>query len=290
MRKQIEIEASFTGAIPTGNYENEKPFFSVREVLEDCGNMSDEEIAKRQEELHGICYAAFKRQADVSYSEKIAKQYQNIRFYDGKGGQKYPSVTSIIDWDADYHMPPDQLAQYGSRGSIIDKQVEVFLRSGKWLEPKDIPECYPDLVILKKGDLGLQVDNVNFQGFYKDYPFKVIDLQKVVMNHEHRYGGRLDILCIIESSNKGKWDKVEGVKFDVLTDLDVKSGAINKTRDLKQQTAYWHANPEIQQVGLIPLNKDVQQGFSKPIIEPNKEKYWSLFLNDRQNFKKRFQI
>jgi hypothetical protein len=294
MKRTIEIAASFTGTIPTGSYENEKPFYSIKEVIEmdmdlkECP--TDESLKDRQKELHQICYDQFKQQAEVSYIEKIAKAFQNLRFYDGENGLKYPSSTSVIGWDDDFHVSPDHLAQYGARGTIIHKQVEIFLSTGKLKDPKDIPEIYPELVILSRGDLNLEIDNVDFEAFFKNYPIKVIELEKTVLNHEHRYGGRLDILCVIESSNKGKWDKVEGCLFDVPTILDVKTGTIDKTRGFKQQTSYSKCDPEVKQMGLIHLNKEVKQGYSKPILEQNMDKYWTLFLKDRDNFKKRYGI
>jgi hypothetical protein len=298
MKRTIEITASFTGKIPTGSYENESPFYALKETIEfdDEGGYNDTAIKERQQQLHDLCYQQFKQHAEVAYSERIAKEYRNIRFYPGENGTKYPSVTSILSWDADFFMSPDELQQHASRGSIIDKQVELYLKDlmeGKepvWREPEAIPEIYPDLVIIKGGNLKLALDDSNFVDFFKKYPFKPLALQGVLINHEHRYGGRKDIKCVIESSNKGCWDKVEGVLFDVPSILDVKAGAMDKTKFLKQQTAYWHCDPEIMQVGIIHLNKETQQGFSKPTIETNREKYWSLFLRDRSNFKNRYGI
>jgi len=287
-----EISASFTGKISTGSFENESPYFSIKEIIEDESalGLPDEAIAQRQKKLHEICYNQFKAQAERASIDKIAKQYQNIRFYDTSEGVRYPSVTSIIGWDADFYMAPDQLNQYGARGTIIHKQVEIFLKTGKWLEPKDIPEIYPELVILKQGDLGLTVDDVNFRDFYKDFPFKVISTEETLINHEHKYAGRRDIKGIIESSNKGKWEKVEGILFDVPTCFDVKSGSIDKTKCMKQQQAYAMCDPEIKQMILIPLTNDNKCGYAKPIIETNMEKYSSLFLRDRENFRKRFNV
>ncbi len=294
MARQIEISASFTGTVSTGSYENEKPFYSVKESFDvedgDEINVIDANIVLRQKQLQDICYNQFKKQAEVSYAEKIAKQYRNMRFYDGKDGLKYPSVTSIIGWDADFHVSPDELSQYASRGTIIHKQVELFLKTGEWVEPRDIPEIYPDLVIVKQGNLGLELDNVDFPAFYEKYPFKVIETEKTVLNHDLRYGGRLDIKCIIKSSQKASWDKVAGLIYDVPTILDVKTGSIDKTKCFKQQTAYWECEPDVQQVGIIHLNKEVKQGYSKPIIETNKEKYKALFIKDRENFKQRYGI
>jgi len=294
MKRTIEISASFTGTIPTGNYENEKPFYSVKEImeLEEKENeiVEDEFIANRQKELHQICYDQFKHQAEICKLERIAEEYKQIRLYDVAEGIKYPSVTSIIGWDSDFHMSEDELAQYASRGTVIHKQVEIFLKTGEWKAPKDIPEIYPDVVIVKKGNLGLSLNDIDFVGFYESYPFKVIELEKVAINHDKQYAGRLDIKCVIESSNKGQWEKIEGVKFDVPTILDVKTGTIEETRCFKQQTAYWHCEPDVEQVGLIHLNKKTKQGYSKPYIETDKEKYWHLFLKDREIFKQRFGI
>lgn len=295
MKRNIEISASFTGTISTGSYENEKPFYSIKEVIEideDQNTLiTDFEIEKRQKELHDICFSQFKKQEVASYQEKLAKTYRNIRFYEGKDGLKYPSVTSIINWDKDFHIPPDELKQYASRGTIIHKQVEIFLSTGEWKEPKDIPEIYPDLVIVTRGNLGLEIDDVDFRTFYKDYPFKVITLEDTLLNHDLKYGGRLDIKCVIESENKGKWDKIEGVIFDKPTILDVKTGkSLDKTSALKQQTAYWHCDNEVEQVGIIHLTNENKCGYAKPTICTNSEKYWHLFLKDLENFSNRYGL
>lgn len=292
MKKSIEIVASFTGKISTGPFENAAPFYSLKEILqlEDGDQITDEEITARQKQLHGYCYGQFQAQEQSARIERVQREYQNIRFYEVAEGKKYPSVTSILNWDADFTIPADQLAQYASRGSIIHKQVEIFLSTGEWKEPKNIPDIYPDLVIVKQGSLNLQVDDVDFRGFYKEYPFKVISLEQTVINHDHKYAGRQDIKCVIESANKGKWDKVEGVVFDVPTILDVKSGTVDKTKFLKQLTAYAKCDGEVKQIGVIPLNNGTQQGFSKPIIEADTNKYWALFLKDRENFQKRYAV
>jgi hypothetical protein len=296
MKRTIEIVASFTGTVSTGSYENEKPFFSVKEILElgeESGDkfMLDQDIEFRQKELHRICFDQFKRQAELSYQDKIARTYSNIRFYPAPNGLKYPSVTSIIGWDADFRVPPDELAQYAARGTVIHKQVELYLITGEVYLPKDIPEIYPELVILKQGNLNLQVDDVDFKSFFTAYPIKVLGLEVEVLNNEFRYGGRADIVCVIESKNPGKWDKVEDILFDVPTILDVKTGAnLDKTTGFKQQTAYAQCMPEVKQLGLIHLNNDVKQGYSKPTVLSSLDKYWSLFMKDRDNFRKRYNI
>lgn len=299
MKRTIEISASFTGKISTGNFENESPFFSAKEIIEydeeTDGKVSAEnrdiQIKIRQQELHTICYSQFKRHADAAYAERIAKIYQDIRFYDGKDGLKYPSVTSIIGMDDKFFVSPDELAQYAARGTIIHKQVEIFLNTGEWKLPKDIAEVAPCYLTVIKGSLGLDLEDVDFRGLYADYPFKFTSLESVVLNDEYRYGGRVDIQCVIESKNPGKWAKVEGVKFDVPTILDIKTGTtLDKMKGLTQQAAYAKAVDGIQQIGLLHLNKDNKCGYSTPVITTNLERYWALFAKKRQDFKNRYAI
>jgi hypothetical protein len=302
MKRIIEISASFTGTIPTGQYENEKPFYAVKEILEldsdnkdDWDNLiklhDDGKIASRQKQLHDICYDQFKTQAERSNSERIAKQYKNIRFYDGLSGKKYPSVTSIIGIDKDFCMPPDELNQYAARGTIIHKQVESFLRNGTFLAPWNIPEVSADWLTVKNGSLGLECTDVNFQAFFKDYPIKVVSQEQETLNHEYRYGGRYDILCTIDSSNKGKWEKIEGIQFDVPTILDIKtSTSLDKMSGLMQQAAYAKTLPDVKQIGLIHLTKENKCGFAKPVIETNIDRYWNLFLNKLNLFRTRYGV
>lgn len=281
------IAVSFTGKISTGPFENSSPFFSLTETYSE--QLTDEEVKGRQAALQKFCYDQFKAQEELARVERIQREYKNIRFYD-VDNKKMPSVTSIINWDVDFSIPPDELAQYGARGTIIDRQVQVYLETGVWKKAEAIPEIYPELVILKNGNLGLMYDDVDFLEFYEEYPFKTIQCQKQHINHEHSYAGRSDIVCIIESKKKGKWDKIAGVLYDVPTILDVKSGAIDKTKHFKQQVAYARCETDIKQIGLIPLNNKTVQGFSKPLLEQDLNKHWSLFLRDRDNFRKRYGV
>lgn len=292
MKRTIEISASFTGKISTGQFENESPFFSVKEVIqEEEESLSDFVIKDRQQQLQDMCYSQFKRHAEQAYAERIAKTYKDIRFYDGKEGLKYPSVTSIINMDAEFFVSPDELAQCAARGTVIHKQAELFLSTGEWKSPKDIAEVSPCYLTVIKGSLGLDMEDVDFRGFYTDYPFKVISLESVVLNDEYRYGGRVDIHCVIESNNPGKWAKIEGIKFDVPTILDIKTGSnLDKTKGFTQQSAYARSIEGIEQVGLIHLNKDVKQRFSTPVITTNIDRYFALFLKARKDFKNRYAI
>jgi len=287
--RTIEISANYTGVISTSNFENLKPMYGVTETVEidDLGSSiyTDEMIKGRQKVLQDICKAQFVQEAETAYLEKIKKQYQHIRFYGD-----YPSVTSVLGYDDDFRISELDLAQYGARGTIIHKQVEVFLKDGEWKDPLKLSEIYPEYVTLRKGSLGLTLEGFNFQEFYKSYPFKVLDLEAKVISDEHKYGGRRDIKCVIESENKGKWDKVDGVLYDVPLVADVKTGQIDKPKCLAQCTAYGKPDPEIKGIFIIPLNQSTAQGFSKPIFECDMDRWWPYFLDKREKFKGRFGI
>ena len=285
--RKIELSASFTGTIPTGSFENEKPFYSITETFDNCA-LGDVEIEIRHKQLHDMCYRQFKNQAEITYAERIDKLYKNIRFYD-KDGRKYPSVTSIIGWDESFRIPVDSLAQYAARGTIVHKQIEVYLTTGEWKEAKDITDIYPELVILRTGNLKLELEG-DFKAFYESYPFKVIECEKVIYNDKHYYAGKLDCLGVIEHVNMGKWASIDGIKFDVPTVFDFKTGAVDKVKCFKQLTAYGQSVEGVEQLAVIPINNDTKQGFSKPVVEGDKEKYMPLFLADRRNFKERYGI
>lgn len=295
MKRSIEISASFTGKINTGQFENESPFFSIKEIVEDIDSedyeVTDEHIKIRQKELKEICYNQFKQHAEIAYQEKIAKEYKSIRFYDsGIDGIKYPSVTSCLNMDENFFMSPSDLSQYCARGTILHKQCEIFLKTGKWIEAKDISDLSFELMTIKQGNLNLSVDDTNFPAFYKAYPFRVIEQEKTVINHEFRYGGRLDILGIIEESNKGSWDKIEGIQFNVPTIFDIKSGQIDKVKCYSQMAAYAKCCDSVKQLVVIPLTKDTQQGFSKPLVSSKIDSYWDIFSKQRDKFRERFSL
>ncbi len=292
LRKNIEISASFSGKISTGAWENMNPFFSIKENIElmETEFFTDEQIKIRQSELQKICVDQFKREAEIAYQEKVAKAYKNIRFYDGKDGLKYPSTTSVINMDSDFFVSPEDLYQYACRGTVIHKLIETYLTTGKVVSPKDLPEIAFETMTVLTGSLGLSLDDINFVGFFADYPIKIIELEKTIINDEHRFGGRLDILCQVDSKNPGKWSKVEGVEFDKDLVIDIKTtGTLDKTKGFIQQASYCQTLGVTQAV-LAHMNKDTVQGFSKPVFTNKIDSYFSMFLAMRKKFQERYGL
>ncbi len=293
MKRSIEISASFTGKINTGQFENESPFFSIKEIVEDIDSedyeVTDEHIKIRQKELKEICYNQFKQHAEIAYQEKVAKAYKNIRFYDGKDGLKYPSTTSVINLDSNFFVSPEDLYQYSCRGTVYHKLIEIYLKTGNVVNPKDVPEIAFETMTVLTGSLGLSLEDINYVGFFKKYPVKIIEQEKVIINDEHRFGGRLDILFQIDSKNPGDWSKVEGIEFDKDIIGDFKTGQLDKLKGFMQQASYCKTLGVTQAV-LIPFGTDTVQGFSKPVFTNKIDNYFGMFLTMRKKFYERFSV
>jgi len=267
--RTIEITASVSGVIPTGNYENYKPLYAVKEIM---------------------------------------KNKQEIRWYP-RGNKFYPSVTSIISAIEPINFDPDLLKQYASRGSIVHAQIEHYFKTGSWeTDILQIPDTKLDYMIVKEGSLKLNWEDCKFLGFWEkygkdfvpvDYQFgKVIELEKgqkpeeVVppplkdytlevecFNDEFLFAGRMDFPC--------KYKSVE-------TLADFKTGAVYTPERLnkfwKQLSAYAKTIGNIKQLMIIPLNPKNKTGFGQPIIETDIDKYFNLFLQDRNAFKKIYGV
>jgi hypothetical protein len=298
MKHTYEITSSFNGTISTGEFQNEKPLFSIKEIVDTEIEFTSEELIERQKNLFRICREQFKIAEQQSLAERIQRERQDIRIYE-YNKELYPSVTSIINWDADWFIDKFELAQYAARGSVIDEQVNHYIETGEWVDAKELPNCFPHLVILKKGNLNLPYDDIDFLGFLEKYPIKFVDSQQTVVNVDLRYMGKYDFKgypIVIEENKEKKikangWGKL-GIKPE-LTLFELKAvTAIKESEYFMQGTAYWNTptNKDVKQFILIHLNKNTQQGFSVPKVLLEKEKYMPLFKSKRENFKKRFQL
>ena len=118
---------------------------------------------------------------------------------------------------------------------------------------------------------------------------KNIEQEKVIINDEHRFGGRLDILFQIDSKNPGDWSKVEGIEFDKDIIGDFKTGQLDKLKGFMQQASYCKTLGVTQAV-LIPFGTDTVQGFSKPVFTNKIDNYFGMFLTMRKKFYERFSV
>lgn len=279
---KIKVSSSFNGVISRGPFENSKPGFFA-EIEMDFDSPSKDvhsSIDKIQKELQKTCYDNFKACEEQAVIERIQKDRLDIRFYT-KNGVQFPSVTSIIGFDADMFCTAEHLAQYASQSSLCHAQVAHFIETGQWLEAKEVPGTWTDLVIVSKGDLKLETSGWSFPDFLKKYPISQMKNSYSGFNDEHRYAGTPDFVGIPD---------FEGAE-EIPTLFDVKR-TVDKVKNFKQLAAY--ANMEgyndIKQICIVPLNNKTQQGFSKPVVETRIDQYFEMFLKDREAFKKRFSV
>jgi hypothetical protein len=263
-----EITVSLSGVIPVAAYENLRPGFSI--TVEPIDGESPEKII---DELQQYLHTVFDNESNRGKADLIDKQYTNIRFYE-KDGKKYPSVTSILNWDKEWHVTDDELRQYASRGNIVEAMINEFLVSGKWIDPTQIPSLREDVSILMSGSMMMTWEQCSHKKFMEQYGGKITPLryQKEVFNGEALYAGTYDIF--------GKYDGIKSM-------IDIKTGGF----DMRQLAAYAICEKDIEQLVILPVGPtDNKCGYKRPVVCDTIQKEFEEFLKARAKFKQRFGI
>jgi len=275
---KLKISSGFSGVISTGSFENSRPSYTAEiecEVPDMLPEQTSEYVKKVQNQLQEVCYLNFKADEQKHIVERITKARNDFKFYGS-----FPSVTSIINWDMDFFVNPDELVQYAAQGNLIDLQSKHFIETGVWEALEKIEGTWTDLVIVKQGSLGLSLSGWNFPAFLKKHPLEKMEIGKPVISKEHKFGGTPDIrVCYYEGKK---------------TLADIKRTP-DKLKHFTQISAYIMAEEEngespYEQMMLIPLNDKTEQGFSKPMVSTEIAQYKSMFLKKREEFKKRFSL
>ncbi len=265
-----EISASLSGVIPIASYENLRPAYNITAEVD-----ANEDVDACFSHLKGVLRQHFEQEVNRAKTDLISKQYANIRFYE-VGGKNYPSVTSILGWNIDWKISEDELQQYASRGTIIHKLIELYLKEKKWHDPIDIPELETDVGILMSGSLNLTWKTCSYQKALENIidDIEVIATEKVVYNEANLYAGTLDLLYKRKSTSK-------------LGIGDYKTGNGN----MPQLAGYSACLPNIEELMVVPVGvSDNKCGFKKPIICNDIQKEFKKFLYARAKFRERFGI
>ena len=278
IKMKVKISAGFSGVIATGSFQNARPSYAAEVELEIAQPTQKNVLAQvglYQKILQEVCYRNFKQDERTQTIERIQRERQDFRMYGS-----FPSVTSILNWDADFWVTAIELQQYASQGNLIHRQVTEYIETGEWKPVEKIDGTWSDLVIIKKGKLQLPISGWSFPDFLKKYPVEKMVCGDPVISNKHKFGGTPDI----------KSCYYEGKK----TLADVKRSP-QKLKNFKQIAAYIIAEEECgespyEQMMIIVLHDKTLQGFSKPIISTEISQYKQMFLKDRENFKKRYGI
>jgi len=264
-----EIKHSVQAVISMGPYENQRESFEILATLKE-----DENTEKAMQELETFNHSRLDLAVNRAKTELIAQQNSKIRFYK-RNDKQYPSVTSILGWNIDWKISEDELTQYGSRGTIVHKIIELYLKEKKWYDPIDVPELEDDVAVLMSGSKKLTWKSCSYikaiEGIEKD--IELIDMEKSVYNDELLYAGRFDCLC----KYKGK-----------LTVLDFKSGT---TTDMRQLAAYSVCIPDVEKLVIVPCGPTVNKsGVKKPVVCDAIQPEFKKFIYARNKFRLRFGI
>ena len=280
MKKQIQIGGSISGVIATGPYQNLKPQFSWYETIEDC-DFDDNKIESREKEIYEKLTAMLKEAEQTAVAERIRRERKDMRFLKSPNtGKLLPSVTSIINYDSDFFVTPDELVQYASQGNIIDGRVKHYIESGMWEDAKNLKELWSDIVIITRGSLKLELNVGSFPGFLEKYPINDMVVGKRFFNDIDEYTGEPDFIGVPGFSGAEK----------IKTIFDIKRTS-DKIKNGMQLSAYCrHYN--IEQGIIIQINGKTKQGYSKPIIydETTLDGYFEMFSKKQSDFKKRYNI
>lgn len=269
---KIKVSSSYSGKLNVGDYSNLQPFFSA-ELEYDLaeGENALEKIAELQKTLHHQNKSQFDAVAEMVKLEKIKRDRADFRWYPLPDGREVPSSTSILNYDSDFAMPEEELKQYASQGTIIHKQIEVFIETGEWKEPGAIPELAPHIFIIKKGALGLSLDGWDFEGFVKKFGLTDLRVGKPGVNAQYEYGGTPDFFCQYEGKT---------------TLVDVKRTP-DKTKNFTQIASYARLEnvSGVEQMMICVINDKTERGYSKPIVETRIDHYFEMFLFKRKAFR-----
>ena len=189
--KVTEICYANNITVNRGNYENEKPFWSAKTILQgECDENT--EFARLKAIIDPIATKAYK-------DAKIDLNGLRIRLKDNK---RYPSVTSIIQPDPIVGIK--NLEQYALRGSYFHERFNAYIGSIK------TEVLQPDISPLK-------FEDIKFGEFMERFLSKIgkpIELNKEVFNGKHMYSGEIDYLGAVDNKltladiKTGSW-KVE---------------------------------------------------------------------------------
>jgi len=264
-----EIKASKGGVIPIASFSNLRIGF---EISAEIGE--DEDASLIFKKLQEIIDNQFEREEQNAAVKRIEKLYKNIGFHK-KNGRSYPRVSSIMDWDTEWKIPSYELNQYGSRGTIIHKLSELFLKEEKWFDPTELTELEDDINIIKSGNLHLNWEDCTHQKFmqvYGKFIGKPEAIEEVVFNEELFYSATPDLIAPFK---------------ELKSVIDYKTGGY----DFAQLAAYAGCIKGIKQLVIFPLGPTNNvSGYSKPIVRLNWENDWKRWLMMRKKFRENFGI
>lgn len=279
-----EITVSKSGVIPKASFSNLRPGYAITAEVDE--NEDPHEIILKCKEIVNKHFELDEYREAVNL---IQKQFKEIRLYDAPEGLKYPSISSILNYDKEWTISKGELLQYGSLGTILHEvfwyALNSYTNTGKivWKDPREFANLQKEIGIVLNGSLKLNWNDYSYQAFGNEYIpkiKKIYGIEQVLLNPDIRVGGRYDLIAEIEL------DKT------MLAVIDLKSGGY----DFRQLAFYgrtWEQqnDKKIDAMVVFPIGKTTNKcGFSKPIIETDIDLFWDKMLEKREEFRNDFNI
>jgi len=316
----IKITTGISAVVPTQDFQNIKPYFGIEKTFNVINDNNMQSILKHEIDLlEAIVYSKYTNFEKREVMKQIAQRIKGLRFYP-KGIERYISVTSILG-----ALPEDkinigaiELQQYASQGSISHLRLEYLAKTGHLIiEEKELAELIPEshfhLDVLRMGALRLPPITGKFKEYLTKYPIQILsdnfidgldmnvktkkenikidikpfmETERVIFNDKYKYAGTLDLIGYPHPSFKG-------ADHNKLTIFDLKR-SLNKDKNLMQTAAYAKAYEEetgrkIEQMIILVLNDKTEQGYSKPCISLEVDKYFGMFLDKKKLVEKYLQ-
>lgn len=204
------------------------------------------------------------------------------RVYD-RNGEKYVSVTSVLNPEGIPEIPDYILNQFAARGSIVHAQTEHFDEYGEIPNPKNLDgwKIKNSLQTLENGSLDICYSECDYKAFMETFgeAIEYEHIEALIFNDEYKYGGRADRL--------GSW-KGEKAIFDIKTSKNYPSERLQEY--FMQMSAYAAPYKGIKRLVIIPLNPDKNRGFEPPIIRNEVEGYFEKFKDKLKSFHEIYKI
>jgi len=269
--KPLLSRVSYTNraTIPTGvQYENQCPSYTItRENIALDTPVGKKYLEKWEEkalsEIKGQVDLKIRQDLDLLQNYKTRENVP-INSYRLIDGVKYPRVTSIITPD----MPNIPFIEdHQELGIKLDETFKIWADTG----------VFPYDEFKDKGNIKTTWDELYKKAcewidkYGKDV--EVNEHSKAVINDEYKYSGELDF--------KGSFLKRPAIMDVKKTEKIQKS---IKDKYFMQMAAYDLANGNSAEIYLII------SPFNEPVFTDEKEKYQKMFLQKREEFKKRYGI
>lgn len=287
MLRKIRVEASFSGVLPTGSWANMRPgFLASMEYEADFANQEEVNMAVEcaQQELQGICFSNFEAEAQKAKVMKVQEDLKSFRFHD-IDGEKFPSVSTVSSYDKTFYCKEEDLPLYCAQGNVIDAEIRNFVRTGKWIDGKDLMECTADMFILKNRvtETGkhLSMEPCKFREFLAKFPISDLkSIEKVISSKKHRIAGTPDLI---------------GTYNGLKTLVSIKRTK-SEVDNFIQEAGYSLCDglEDIQQFMVVEMKLEEDGGnkcgFSKPGVTAEVARFQELFLRKRQEVLKIYGV